>query len=201
MKEQRQAPHAKSHLCSVGPRPSHTSFTARSSCLHMHENSSLLGTNVTILDHLSHKAPLIRKGTPLINLGIMIVISTWIFVILTGYCHIGSHKEEFPCRCRQENQTLKEVWEGRGPAKHICDLTRARLVRLYLDLGMCQYCIQIEWNAQTFHHIERCIIRLEDFDKLLLTLSWWELLENQPFKFNIFLFKLKIMTTSFYSWH
>ena len=44
---------ARSHLHSVGPHPSHASFTARSSCLHLRGNSSPLGTNVTISSHLS----------------------------------------------------------------------------------------------------------------------------------------------------
>ena len=40
-------PHARSHLHSVGP---HASFTVWSSYWHLHKNSSLLGTNVTIPD-------------------------------------------------------------------------------------------------------------------------------------------------------
>ena len=47
-------PQAKSHLHSVGPHPSHPSFAARSSCLHLHGNSSSLRINVTIPNHLSH---------------------------------------------------------------------------------------------------------------------------------------------------
>ena len=43
-----QTPQARSHLRSVGPRPSHASFTPRSSCMHLHGNSSSLATNVTI---------------------------------------------------------------------------------------------------------------------------------------------------------
>jgi tetratricopeptide (TPR) repeat protein len=39
----------RSHLHSVGPRPYHTSFTARSSCLHKRGSSSSLGTNVTFI--------------------------------------------------------------------------------------------------------------------------------------------------------
>jgi hypothetical protein len=89
-------PWARSHLHSVGFRPSHASFTARSSRPHLHENSSLLGTNVTIPGHLSHWAPLACEGTTSINLGIMKVMSAWIFVTLTKYCHIGSQRERVP---------------------------------------------------------------------------------------------------------
>ena len=41
-------PWATSHLHSDGPRPSHASFTARSSCPHLRGSSSFVGTNVTI---------------------------------------------------------------------------------------------------------------------------------------------------------
>ena len=41
-------PWARSHLHSAGPRPSHVSFIAWSSCPNLHGNSSSLGTNVTI---------------------------------------------------------------------------------------------------------------------------------------------------------
>ena len=37
-----------SHMCLVGFCPSHASFIVRSFCSHLHENSSLLGTNVII---------------------------------------------------------------------------------------------------------------------------------------------------------
>ena len=45
-------PQARSHLRSAGARPSHASFTARSSYLHLRGNSSPLGSNVTIPGHL-----------------------------------------------------------------------------------------------------------------------------------------------------
>ena len=45
-------PRAKSHMCSAGPRPSHASFTARSSCPLLHGNSSSLGTNVIVLGQI-----------------------------------------------------------------------------------------------------------------------------------------------------
>ena len=85
-------PRARSHLHSARPRPSHASFTAQSFCPHLSGNSSWLGTNVTIPGHLSCQAPLACEGTPSINLRIMKVMSTWIFVILTGYYHIGSQR-------------------------------------------------------------------------------------------------------------
>ena len=57
-------PWARSHLHLDGPCPSHASFIAQSSCPHLHGNSSLLGMNVTIPDHLRHWAPLAYIGTP-----------------------------------------------------------------------------------------------------------------------------------------
>ena len=41
-------PWVGSHFHSFGPRPSHTSFIAQSSCPHLHGNSFSLGTNVII---------------------------------------------------------------------------------------------------------------------------------------------------------
>ena len=52
------SPRAKSHVCLVGPCPSHASFIARSSCMHLRGYSSPLGTNVTIPGQLSELAPL-----------------------------------------------------------------------------------------------------------------------------------------------
>ena len=63
-------------------------------------SSSLLGTNVTICDHLSHQAPLACEGTSSTNLGITRVMLTWIFVSLTGYCHIGSQRGKIPTYVR-----------------------------------------------------------------------------------------------------
>ena len=40
------------------------------------------------------------EGTPSFNLGIMKVMSTWIFVVLTGYCHIGSQWGRVPTHVR-----------------------------------------------------------------------------------------------------
>ena len=45
-------PWVRSHLHSVGSHPSHNSSTARSFCMHLRGNSSLVGTNVTIPGHL-----------------------------------------------------------------------------------------------------------------------------------------------------
>ena len=47
-------PQARSHLHLVGPRPSHASFTAQSSCPHLRGNSSPLETILTMLGHFSH---------------------------------------------------------------------------------------------------------------------------------------------------
>ena len=92
---------------------SHASFIAQSSCSHLRGNASPLGTDVTIHGHLSHWAPLASEGPPSINRGITKVTLTWIFVILTGYCHIGSQWGRVPTHM---NWTVKEAWEGRGGA-------------------------------------------------------------------------------------
>ena len=47
----------------LDPTPSHASFTTQSSCPHLHGNSSPVGPNVTIPNHLSHLAPWACEGT------------------------------------------------------------------------------------------------------------------------------------------
>ena len=49
-------------------------------------------------------------------------MSTWIIVMLIGFCHIGSQQEEFPHMCMQGGQAMKEAWEGRDPTEWRCDL-------------------------------------------------------------------------------
>ena len=92
-------PRARSHLHSVGPRPSHAS-TVCSSCPHLFENFSPMGSNVATPSHLSHEAPLACEGTPSIDLGIMKVVSAWVFANLSGYCHIGSQHGKIPTQMR-----------------------------------------------------------------------------------------------------
>ena len=94
------ASRARSHLHSDGAHPFHASFTAQSSWSHLRGNSSLLGINVTIPSQLSHWASLACEGTSSITLRIMKVMSTWIFVILTGYYHIGSQRGTFLTKVR-----------------------------------------------------------------------------------------------------
>ena len=50
----RNGPWARSHLHSVGPRPSYASSLPSLLCPHLRGNSSLLGTTITIPGHLSH---------------------------------------------------------------------------------------------------------------------------------------------------
>ena len=96
----------------LGPAPH--AFTVWFSCLHMHGNSSLLETNVTILSHLSHWAPWVCEGTPSINSGILKVISTRIFVMLTGYCHIGSQRGRVSTHVRARKMGIEEGVGGAG---------------------------------------------------------------------------------------
>jgi hypothetical protein len=43
-----------------------------------------------------------------------------------------SNGEEFPHKCEQENQAMKEAWEGRDPTEHICDLAQGNFVRVVI---------------------------------------------------------------------
>ena len=127
------------HLHSVGPRPSHISFIVQSLCPHLYGNSSRLGTNVTIPNHLSYWAPLACEGTPPLNLGIMKVMSTWIFVFWPGIVTLVPNGREFPCKCGQEDHAVKEAWEGQGMAGWRCELAWA--LGWYICLCRWHLCI------------------------------------------------------------
>ena len=110
---------ARSYLHSVGPHPSHVSFTARSSYPHMRGNSSPSGTNVTIPNHLYLEAPLACEE----NLSIDVNLN-----ICNGIVTLVPNKKEFPHMCGQENRAVKEAWEGEGidPTEGRCDLARGK---------------------------------------------------------------------------
>ena len=122
-------PRARSHLHLARPHPSHASFIARSSCPHLHGNSSSLGTNVTIPGHLSQEAPLACERTPSINLGIMKMMSTSIFVILTSYCHIGFQQGGVPMQVQARSVNNKE---GVGGA-------RPNWMKMWCSRGLCSH--------------------------------------------------------------
>ena len=108
-------PWARSHLHSVGPCPSHASFTARSSCPYMHGNSSLLGTNVTIHDHLSHSAPLACEGIPSIDFGIFNENDVNFNICnLTRCCHIGFQRGRVPTQVRARGPSNEGGVGGAG---------------------------------------------------------------------------------------
>ena len=41
-----------------------------------------------------------------------------------GVVNLAPNKEEFAHRCMQQDQAVKEAWEGWDPTEHKCDLTR-----------------------------------------------------------------------------
>ena len=53
--------------------------------------------------------------TPSINLGIMTVMSTWIFVVLIGYCHIGSQRGGVPTQVQAGRLGNEGGVGGTGP--------------------------------------------------------------------------------------
>ena len=81
----------------------------------------MLGTNVITSGHSSHWTPLVCEGTLSINLGIMKVMSYWIFVILTSYWSYW-----FPTRKRSHTIAGRKTrqWRrhGRDGAHWRCDL-------------------------------------------------------------------------------
>ena len=89
----------------------------------------LLGTNVTIPGHLGHQVLSVFEGTPWVNLEIMKVMSTRIFVILIVYCDIGSQQGGIPTHVRawrpyneggvggaEPNQM--KMWSNPGPTTY-----------------------------------------------------------------------------------
>ena len=89
---------ARSYIHSAGP---HIFFTVRSPCLYLRGNSSLLGTNVIMLTHsLKSLRPFGVCRNSIDWLGKNVSVSTWIFGILTRYCHIGSHRGKVPTQVR-----------------------------------------------------------------------------------------------------
>jgi hypothetical protein len=72
--------------------------------------------------------PLSSFGTPSINLGIMKVMSTWNFVILTMYCHTGSQRGRVLTKVRAGRQGNEGGIRGarRAPTEWRCDLAQGR---------------------------------------------------------------------------
>jgi hypothetical protein len=113
----------------LGPALSHASFTAPVYLPALAwGNFSLLGTNGTTPGHWSHWVPLACEATASINLGMMKLMSTWIIdvnlLFWPGIVTLVPTEEEIPRRCRQEDQAVKEVWEGRRPAEWRCHLAQ-----------------------------------------------------------------------------
>ena len=55
--------------------------------------------------------------TPSSNLGIMKVMLTWIFVVLIGYCHIGSQRGGFPTQVQAGRPSSEGGVGGVGPSQ------------------------------------------------------------------------------------
>ena len=86
---------ARPRLRLAGLRFSHASFTVRSSYLHKRGKLGILPCWGPMWQYSVTKAIKLCwhvEGTPSINMKIMTMVSTWIFVILIGYSHIGSQQ-------------------------------------------------------------------------------------------------------------
>ena len=111
-------PHARSHLYLARPCPSHASFTALSSCPHLHGNSSLLGTNVRI--------PSQNYKYSQINCWSSFTCQRSLMAWVTGYCHIGSQWEAVPTQVQarrpcseggvgEAEPNWMKMWSSPGP--------------------------------------------------------------------------------------
>ena len=109
----------------AGPCPSHTSFTARSSCPHLRGKFFSLGANVTIPGqnykysswHHFVIIPKLIDGVPSHAKG-----ASWLK--WSGIVTWVPNEKEFPYRCGQDDHAVKEAWKGRGPINWRCDLAR-----------------------------------------------------------------------------
>ena len=111
----------------LGRAPSHTSFIARSFGPHMCGNSPSLGTNVTISCqnykysswHHFHYSQ-VNRWSSFTRQQSLLAQATW-----PGIVTLVPNEEEFPLKCGQNNQTMKEVWVGLDQAEWRCDVARA----------------------------------------------------------------------------
>ena len=113
-------PKARSHIRSAGASPpTPLSLPSLPACTRV----GTLPCWEPIVTIPNHQAPSAREGAPSFNSGIMKVMSTSIFVILTGYCHIGSQRGRVPTQVWVEwLDSEGSVGGGAGPADWWCDL-------------------------------------------------------------------------------
>ena len=116
---------ARSHLHSVGPHPSHASFTAWLPYPHLHGNSSSLGTNVTIPGpnykysswHHFHYSQVklmefLHMPKELDDLSDQVIVT------------LVPNKSSHATMNKNEDRAMKEAWEGWGSTEWRCDLAR-----------------------------------------------------------------------------
>ena len=109
-------PRARSHFHSAGSRPFHASFIAWSSCPHLRENYSSLGTNVIIPSqnhkysswHIFHYSQVNWCSSFTCQRSLM----AWV----TGYCHIGSQRGGVPTQVRAGRPGTEGSLRRAGPS-------------------------------------------------------------------------------------
>jgi hypothetical protein len=106
---------ARSHLHSAGPRPSHASFIARSSCPHMHGNSSSLGTDVTILSQNYKYSSWHYFQCSQVNWWSSLTYQRSLVAYVTVHCHIGSQQGKYPIQVRTRRPESEGGVGGAGP--------------------------------------------------------------------------------------
>ena len=79
-------------MCSVGPCPSHASFTARSSCSHLRGSYISLGTNVTIPGQNDKYSNWHHFHYSQVNWWSSFTCQRNLMAQVIGYCHINSQQ-------------------------------------------------------------------------------------------------------------
>lgn len=81
--------------------------------------------------------------------------------------------EEFPNRCKQEDQEVEEVWEGQGPTERRCDLARGTIGGKNSKHGLAWHLIMVTHHDLSFQVTTKLLLRglkvLNALDYIMLT--------------------------------
>ena len=107
----------RSHLHLVGPCPSNASFSVQSSCPHLSEDSSSLGTNVTIPYQNFKYSRWHRFHYSQVNWWSSFTCQRNSMAYVTGYCHIDTHRIRVPKQVRAGRPDNEGNMRGTGPSR------------------------------------------------------------------------------------
>ena len=101
-------------------------------CLHLHGNSSLLGTNVTIPDQNYKYSSWHHFHYSQVNPWSSFTCQRSLMAYLTNIVTLVPNEEEFPTSACWKTGQWRMRGEGQGPAEWRCDLAQGVMVSLLL---------------------------------------------------------------------